>query len=321
MSDDSDDNIVEPAGEKTVKLNKKKVVIEIPFSGESYVFDTETTGTNDKKDRITEIAVVRFDPATGESFPDDPSKTFHRFVNPECEVPPEVVAVHGMTWEMLKQYPTIDQILPELIEFMRGHHLVAHNAPFDVRFINAELKRAGHKLTLSEIAYEVEDTCALSRQNVIAKKHKLDTLCDRYGIDRTKRILHDARGDCILLAEVYPALMADVKKNIEAISKVLPFSLGDITVDPTDIELAASRYLNIKTLVKILDKDAARYLEMVREQSQGADQPIGDEMEVSFTNTTKTNWDAIKKEVLSSVDDFDITAYQTQSSSIKVKFV
>lgn len=288
-----------------------------------FAFDTETTGIGAASNRLTEIAIVEFDPDTGISFTEDPTRVFHTFINPEMEVPPEVVKVHGMTWDLLKAYPVFAEVAPLMIDFLTKNNgtLVAHNAKFDVGFINAELKRAkikGYEKTkLEDLCVSIEDTLVISRANVISKKHKLDHLADRYGVDRTKRVLHDARGDCVLLAEVYPHLMSDVENNKSAVSKILPFPIGDESVDPEDVDTCVTRYLMLQTLVKILDKDANRYKEMVRDAVQGCETDL-DEAVVEFSNRTTTDWDQITKDLLPS--DFDPSPYQKQSSAMSIKF-
>lgn len=338
MSEETDDEVgYSPAGTKEVKTPKKKKPEKLKpvYSGINLAFDTETTGIGPKFNRITEIALLEFNPETGETYHEEEGRYFHTFINPEQEVPPEVVAVHGMTWEMLKAYPTFKEIMPALIKFIQGVQspgkltgpkIVAHNAPFDVSFINEEFKRAKlegfEKLELADICFEVEDTLSISRKNVISKKHKLDNLADRYGIDRSRRILHDARGDCILLAEVYPALMADVAKNIEAISKVLPFALGDTGFDESDLDLVSSRYMMLQTLGKLIEKDANIYLAHIKEAAQGSSQQVGEDIVIDFSNRTKTDWKQMFVDIKHLLpEDFDMEQYQTQSSAISVKYL
>lgn len=164
------------------------------------VFDTETTGFNfSGDDRIVEIGCVEMVNHT------PTGKTFHVYINPEREVPEEVVKVHGLTTEFLKDKPTFKEIANDFKNFIGDANLVAHNAMFDMNFINAEFKRAN----MEEISFDrMIDTLAISRKkNPHLAKHNLDSLCQRYGIDNSHRELHGALLDARLLAEVYIELL------------------------------------------------------------------------------------------------------------------
>lgn len=177
------------------------------------VFDTETTGFDyDKGDRLVEIGAVELvnHMPTG--------VTFHRYINPEREVPEEVVKVHGLTYEFLKDYPTFDKIADEWIDFVGDSVLVAHNASFDINFVNYELKQLG------KIQYSwdrVVDTLEIARILFPGARNNLDALCKRFSVDNTARTFHGALLDAQLLAEVYlellggrePSLLLDAKKN------------------------------------------------------------------------------------------------------------
>ena len=177
--------------------------IKIPSMTEQLreiVFDTETTGFNfSGDDRIVEIGCVEMINHT------PTGKTYHVYINPEREVPEEVVRVHGLTTEFLKDKPTFKEISKEFREFIGDANLVAHNAMFDMNFINAEFKR----INMEEISFDrMIDTLAISRKkNPHLAKHNLDSLCQRYGIDNSHRELHGALLDARLLAEVYIELL------------------------------------------------------------------------------------------------------------------
>ena len=163
------------------------------------IFDTETTGLDHRGgDRLVEIGCLELinHIPTG--------KHFHRYVNPERPVPPDAVRVHGHTDSFLADKPRFSVIVHELIEFLADAMLIAHNASFDLGFLNAELARAG----LAPIAEDrVVDTLMLARRKHPAGPNSLDALCARYQIDSSRRTLHGALLDAELLAEVYIELI------------------------------------------------------------------------------------------------------------------
>ncbi|MBD5398554.1 DNA polymerase III subunit epsilon [bacterium] len=164
------------------------------------VFDTETTGFNySGDDRIVEIGCVEMLNHT------PTGKTFHCYINPEREVPEEVVRVHGLTTEFLSDKPKFAEIAKDFVDFIGDANMVAHNAVFDMNFINAEFRRLG----MQEVSFDrMVDTLAISRKkNPHLAKHNLDSLCNRYGIDNSHRELHGALLDARLLAEVYIELL------------------------------------------------------------------------------------------------------------------
>lgn len=163
------------------------------------VFDTETTGLERLEDRVIEIGGVELI----NKFPT--GRTFHKFINPQGrQVHAEALAVHGISNEQLLDKPTFAEILDEFLEFFDGAKLVAHNAMFDLGFMNAELARLGKP----EIAAErIVDTLALARRKHPMGPNSLDALCKRYGIDNSHRTLHGALLDSQILAEVYIELI------------------------------------------------------------------------------------------------------------------
>lgn len=163
------------------------------------VFDTETTGLERLEDRVIEIGGVELI----NRFPT--GRTFHKFINPQGrQVHPDALAVHGISNEQLLDKPVFADILDEFMDFFDGAKLVAHNAMFDIGFINAELERLGKP----EISTErVVDTLALARRKHPMGPNSLDALCKRYGIDNSHRTLHGALLDSEILAEVYIELI------------------------------------------------------------------------------------------------------------------
>ncbi len=159
------------------------------------IFDTETTGLDNRQDRVIEIGGIELD----NHFPT--GRTFHVYINPgDRKVHPDALAVHGITDDFLKDKPAFAQIVNELVSFFEGARWVAHNATFDMGFINAEFAR----LDLPSISNDlVTDTLSLARRKHPMGPNSLDALCRRYGIDNSHRTKHGALLDSELLAEVY----------------------------------------------------------------------------------------------------------------------
>jgi DNA polymerase III subunit epsilon len=163
------------------------------------VLDTETTGLNPQGgDRLIEIGCVELlnRIPTG--------REFHRYVNPERDVPAEAVAVHGLSADFLKDKPLFSAVAEEFLGFIGDDGLVIHNAAFDIGFLNAELARvSGPEITMERVTC----TLQLARRRHPAGPNSLDALCKRYGIDNSKRTKHGALMDSVLLAEVYIELL------------------------------------------------------------------------------------------------------------------
>ena len=160
-------------------------------------FDTETTGLNPESgDRVVDIGLVEMvnRQLTG--------RHLHFYLNPERDMPEEAFRVHGLSSEFLADKPKFAQIVEEFLAFIEGAELVAHNAAFDVGFINAELKRCGRP-PLHECVDNVLDTLLMARDMFPGKANSLDALCRRLEVDNSNRGLHGAVKDAELLAEVY----------------------------------------------------------------------------------------------------------------------
>lgn len=164
------------------------------------VLDTETTGLEPEEGhRIIEIGCVELENRrlTG--------NTFHHYLQPDREIDAGAVEVHGITNEMLADKPRFGDIAADFIEFIRGAELVIHNAPFDVGFLNHELKLHGQFGAVHEFC-SVLDTLRLARDMHPGQKNSLDALCKRYDIDNAHRDLHGALLDAEILADVYLAM-------------------------------------------------------------------------------------------------------------------
>ncbi len=164
------------------------------------VLDTETTGMEPGEGhRIVEIGAIELvnHMPTG--------RVFHQYVNPDRPMPPEAFAVHGISDEFLRDKPRFAQIAESFVTFIGvDARLVIHNASFDMKFLNAELGRAGHPPIAGDRAL---DTLALARRRFPGSPASLDALCRRFGVDNSSRDKHGALLDSELLAEVYLELI------------------------------------------------------------------------------------------------------------------
>jgi DNA polymerase-3 subunit epsilon len=127
-------------------------------------------------------------------------QTFHRYLNPERDMPAEAFAVHGLSSEFLAGKPRFAEVADEFLEFLAGAPLVIHNASFDIGFINAELDRLKRPAIPRD---RLVDTLLLARRKHPGVSNRLDDLCSRYAIDNSRRTKHGALLDAELLAEVY----------------------------------------------------------------------------------------------------------------------
>ncbi len=166
------------------------------------VLDTETTGLYaDRGDRLIEFAGIEMKKRRLTM------NNLHLFVHPQRDIPDEAVAVHGITLDRLEaeNAPEFASVGRQIADFLRGAELIIHNARFDVGFLNMEFARMGLP-GVEELGCGVTDTLAMAKEMFPGQKASLDALCGRFGIDRSKRVLHGALIDCELLAEVYLAM-------------------------------------------------------------------------------------------------------------------
>jgi len=162
------------------------------------VLDTETTGLDPATgDRIVEIGALELlnHMPTG--------RTYHQYINPERDMPAGAFAVHGLSSEFLSDRPVFSAIAQDFLEFIGDAKLVIHNASFDMKFLNAELKW----INATQIPWaQAIDTLAIARKKFPGAQNSLDALCRRFGIN-TERDLHGALLDSQILAEVYLELL------------------------------------------------------------------------------------------------------------------
>jgi DNA polymerase III subunit epsilon len=164
------------------------------------VLDTETTGLNARMgDRVVEIGCIEIlDRRMTEN-------RFHAYLNPGRASDPGAERVHGLSSEFLADKPKFVEVGKDFLEYVRGAELIIHNAAFDVEFLDQELQLAGMG-KLSDHCVSVTDTLLRARELHPGKKNTLDALCERYGVDNSRRTLHGALLDASLLAEVYLAM-------------------------------------------------------------------------------------------------------------------
>ncbi len=162
--------------------------------------DTETTGFNanlaQNPDRMVEIGCVELvnRKLTGSNL--------HFYLNPERDSEEGALRVHGLTTEFLSDKPRFSAIAKELLDYVAGAEIIAHNAPFDLSFLDAELVRAGYQ-PFKKYVNSVTDTLVMAKEMFPGKRNSLDALCDRLEVDNSGRTLHGALLDAELLADVY----------------------------------------------------------------------------------------------------------------------
>ncbi len=170
------------------------------------VLDTETTGLSpDNGDRIVEIGcveLVNYVP-TG--------KTFHSYVNPHRKMSEGAFRVSGISDEFLEDKPSFEDIYNEFLNFLSLSPVIAHNAQFDIGFLNSELNRIEENKNLSN---EVIDTLALAKKKYPGAQASLDALCKRFDIDTSKREKHGALLDAYLLVDVYIELIGGKQTSL-----------------------------------------------------------------------------------------------------------
>lgn len=162
------------------------------------VLDTETTGLEAALGhRIIEIGGVEIinRRLTG--------RHYHQYINPQREIDAGAMQVHGISNEMVADKPVFAAIVDDFLNFVGDAELVIHNAPFDIGFIDAELKRLNPAFPSITTRCPVMDTLALARNKHPGQKNNLDALCKRYGVDNSQRELHGALLDAEILADVY----------------------------------------------------------------------------------------------------------------------
>ncbi len=169
------------------------------------VWDTETTGFNPEEGhKLIEIGAIEIENGlpTG--------KSYHQFINPERDIPEEATRVHGITDDRVAEEPKFEEIIDDFLNFIGDAPLVAHNASFDMNFINHQLQAIGYP----ELSNQVVDTLIIAKKKFPGQQANLDALCRRFDIDLSARTYHGALLDSELLAEVYLELNGGLQQGL-----------------------------------------------------------------------------------------------------------
>ena len=225
------------------------------------ILDTETTGLEPKQGhRIIEIGCIELINRR------ETERNFHQYLNPERDIEDGAFNIHGLSNEFLSDKSRFADIAQEFIDFIRDGELIIHNVPFDVGFINAELKLLGKKWGKIEDYCTVFDTLVLAREKHPGQKNNLDALCKRYEVDNSQRDLHGALLDAKILLDVYLKITGgqtdltfhsvatphDIKGKSEQYINNKHKKL--VVIEPTENELAEHRML----LESIKDKNKGK---------------------------------------------------------------
>jgi DNA polymerase-3 subunit epsilon len=211
------------------------------------VLDTETTGLDPNDDRVVEIGCVELinHIPTG--------RHFHVYLNPERYMANDAFQVHGLSDDFLKQQPLFADKAGEFLEFIEDSPLVAHNAGFDVAFLNAELTRA----RLPSISNKVIDTVVVAKEVHPGARISLDALCKVYGIDNSRRTLHGALLDSQILAEVYLELIGGRQVALTLVTE------SHIVVSETSDGIWVARKRGVALAPRITEAELVAHAAMV----------------------------------------------------------
>lgn len=219
------------------------------------VLDTETTGFEPSQgDRIVEIGAVELlnHMPTG--------RTYHQYINPQRSMPKGAFEVHGLGDEFLSNKPLFKDIAQAFIDFVGESQMVIHNASFDMKFLNAELKTVGRpELPMSQSL----DTLAIARKKFPGANASLDGLCRRFGIDNSSRTLHGALLDSEILAEVYLELLGGRQSGF-----VLAADTSAQTTDGGETWRPRPRPTALES--KLTKEEAAAHETFVKDMGDGA---------------------------------------------------
>ena len=211
--------------------------------------DTETTGLSAKDgDRIVEIACIE----TKDLIPTN--RVFHKIINPQKKVSSEAFKVHGFSDDFLKTKEKFDEVVEDFLEFIKNKKLIIHNAPFDIGFLNSELRRVNKKILDLK---NVEDSLILARSKFPASSNSLDNLCKRFNIDLSRRTKHNALLDCELLREVYINLVDQKEPS-------LSFQQREDQMFDSKTEKSSKN--REKIIVKIKPEESKRHTEFLKDE-------------------------------------------------------
>ncbi len=224
------------------------------------VLDTETTGLEPKQGhRIIEIGCVEIVNRR------KTDRHFHQYLNPDREIDDGAFNVHGIGNDFLADKPRFADIAQEFIDFIRDSELIIHNAPFDVGFLNAELKKLGRKWGKTEDYCSVVDTLMMAREKHPGQKNNLDALCKRYEIDNSERDLHGALLDAQILLDVY-LVMTGGQETLSFDSSQEQQALEQTQARIVDVNRKPLRVIEA-TAEELAEHE--KYLERIKEESGG----------------------------------------------------
>jgi len=195
------------------------------------ILDTETTGLSTiEKHRIVEIGCIELD----NQIPTN--KIFHQYINPQRSVSEDAYKVHGYSDEFLSDKKTFSEIYKDFLNFIKNKKIIIHNAPFDLSFLNYELKLINQKPLNKE---NVIDTLEIARSKYPGSQNSLDALCKRFNIDNSKREKHNALIDCHLLKEIYVNLVDQKtpKLNLENVEIIDSKSNDNINIKKNKLRI------------------------------------------------------------------------------------
>ena len=220
------------------------------------VFDTETTGLDPfQGDRVVEIGCVELinHVPTG--------RTYHQYINPERSLSEEVVAVHGLTEQFLSDKPKFSEIVDEFLAFIGSDSmLVAHNASFDMKFLNAELSWVGYP----PLSYDrVIDTLILARKKFPGSRVNLNELCKRFHIDNSARTVHGALLDSELLADVYLELLGGREPGLILDKKIPVQTIENKSVQIASVQTLQREYREPRVFDVVQD-EIEQYIDFIR---------------------------------------------------------
>jgi len=225
------------------------------------VLDTETTGLRTEDGhRIIEIGCIELVNRR------ITNNHFHHYINPRREIDAGAAAVHGITNESLKDKPVFTDIIDAFMAFVDGAELIIHNAPFDLGFINYELRLAARQWKDITNHCGVIDTLPLARQLHAGQRNNLDALCKRYGIDNSKRDLHGALMDASLLARVYLAMTGGQGSFFDSSTSAVE---DVMTYDDQHFEIPTQKHQLVVLKANDLElAEHANYLEKIKKKGQ-----------------------------------------------------
>jgi DNA polymerase-3 subunit epsilon len=223
--------------------------------------DTETTGLEHKQGhRVIEIGGVEMHNRRLTH------RHFHHYLNPDRDIDAGALDIHGINLEFLQDKPRFADIVEEFLDFVRGAELIIHNAPFDVGFLDAELARLD-RVPIETHCHAVIDSLRLAKELHPGKRNSLDALCERYGIDGSKRTLHGALLDAELLANVYLAMTRGQESLVMEIDQA-PSGAWETAISPSLQDTA----WQARRVLKATDRELAeheRLLASIQKESGG----------------------------------------------------